>query len=173
MLTQLERSLKSGEVISVYCDRDNPQCHLTGFVQHYNDSELLLSHITPYGEYDGYVLLRIGDIFRVDSGGDYEKKIKALYHIKKQSHRDICFSSEEILFTLLDFAAENDLAVTLNFENTSVSGFVGSSGEKAEINVVDEYGRNQGISVVDVNEVVYFSVDTVDEQNMKLLNRQG
>lgn len=70
----LELCLKEQKIASLYFDKEDNCAHLTGFVHGYNEEELLVAHITPRGEYDGYVLNKISNLYRID----YEQDLKLL-----------------------------------------------------------------------------------------------
>lgn len=91
MLKSLNYCYKNKKAVSLFCNRNDTEQHLTGFIGKVNDSEVLIYHITNCGYYDGYILKRIDDIFRIDYEGEYEKKFKCcmnigIKHIEKSIH---------------------------------------------------------------------------------------
>lgn len=157
------------KVVSLYCDRENIEKHLTGYICSYNEDEILISHITPSGYYDGFILKHIKDIFRIDYDGEYERKIEKLYNLKEQSHYKISIYSESILYPILEYAKENSHIVCLELQNNNISGFVNEISDFIHLKVIDDYGLENGISVIDIDEVITISVDTEDEQDLKLI----
>lgn len=171
MLRNIENCYINNKIVSFYDDKDYTNAHYTGFIAAYNDSEILINHITPSGYYDGYILKRIEDIFRVDYDGNYEIKIEKLYNLRNQHHQQITFIQDEILYTLMDFAIQNKLIISLEFCNDTLSGFIiDYQDEVITLEIIDEFGKSHGISVVNLNEVDVFYVDTDDEQDLKLLH---
>lgn len=155
---------------SFYSNENDPDAHLTGYIEAYNETELLIAHISYYGMYDGYILKRIDDIYRIDFGGKYEEKIKKLYKLKNQRHRDLNISDEYILEPLLEFAKKNELVVSFELDGYVISGFVEELREGCvRVRKVDEYGEPGGESVLEIDAVLTIAVDTDDEQNIKLL----
>lgn len=169
MFNVIENCFKSCKVASFYFDKQDNQVHLTGFVHCYNESEVLIAHITPRGEYDGFILNRISDVYRIDCGGEYEIKIQTLYELKKESHPHISCNEEGILFPLLAFAKENDYFITAELQNDKVTGRVIEYGDYIYLSTIDDNGYESGTSIIDVDEVVSFSCDTVYEQDLKIL----
>lgn len=161
-------------VASFYCDDCNAESHLVGYIEKFNDSEILIAHISPHGYYDGFILKQIADIHRIDYDGEYEKKVKKLYELRKQSHSTICTfnpDDDEILYSLLDFSKENDYVVSLVFADSSISGFVnGYSDDVIYLEIISDYGVGAGISIINTNEVLAIAVDTDLEQDLKLLH---
>ena len=155
---------------SFYCDKTDNQVHLTGIVTCFNDQELLISHITRRGEYDGFIWVRLDDLYRIDRNGSYEKKIERLYKSKRQIHTDTDFESNDILRQLLCFANENKYIVSLELEEDMIVGFVDRCDENGvEISQVNDYGEKDGITVVSFDELINVKCDSDYEQDLKLL----
>ena len=104
----LQDCIRTQKVVSLYFDKDNPFSHLTGRILQIRQNEVLIAHISMHGCYDGYILKRIDDLYRVDVDGKYEQKIGRLYSIKGQSHPSISIdvSDRSLLQTLLNFAKQ-------------------------------------------------------------------
>ncbi len=169
MIKSIEYCFRN-KVIATFSDESNRL--LVGFVENYNDSEILISHISPRGCYDGFVLKRIEDICRIDYGGEYEKKIERLYHLKRQKHSLINLTDpeEEIFYSLLDFAKQSDYIISLELEETRISGFVnGYVDDIIYLDVVNDYGTENGISIIKATEVLTVAIDSDHEQDLKLL----
>lgn len=173
MLKSLNYCYKNKKAVSLFCNRNDTEQHLTGFIGKVNDSEVLIYHITNCGYYDGYILKRIDDIFRIDYEGEYEKRIQMLYEYRNQAHREIDTfddDNDQIFFSLLDFAIENDYIVSLEFENNYVSGIVnGYSDDVLYLSIVDDMGKEDGISIINIDDVLTVDVDSDEEQILKIL----
>lgn len=74
MLKTIRYCFESKKCLSIYANCDDTEKHLTGFISGYNDNEILISHINSRGDYDGFILIHVGDIFQIDYDRDYEKK---------------------------------------------------------------------------------------------------
>ena len=102
--------------------------------------------------------------------GEYENKIGTLYKLKHQSHPQFEPDEENILFSLLKFAENSKLLVSLEDEENSVTGFLKSfSDTQIELETVNDYGKYSGVTVIDLEMVETISVDTDYEQDVKLL----
>lgn len=172
MYTSIFRDhIDKDEMISLYHDKENTFSHLTGFVREFNDEELLIYHVTPFGNYDGYILMRLKDIYRIDREGKYEKSIKKLYKLKKQCHLIINCNNDELLFSLLDFSKINSFVVTFELNGNTISGFVISYDDtNVYVNAVDPYGNIDSETIINIDDVNMLLVDTEEEQKLKLLN---
>ena len=168
----LQDCIRTQKVASLYFDKDNPFSHLTGRILQIRQNEVLIAHISMHGCSDGYILKRIDDLYRVDVDGKYEQKIGRLYSIKGQSHPPISIdaSDRSLLQTLLNFAKQARLIVTFEFADECLSGFVESvRHETVDLRIVDEYGVICGLAQLLASEVSTVSVDTDDEQDIRLL----
>lgn len=166
----IDDCFRNQKVVSCYFNREDNSVHLTGFIFDYNDEELLLAHITPRGEYDGFVLNKMENLYRIDCEGKYEKKIHELYKSKHQSHSVVPCNKEKIADALLKYACENGCLVTLELENASVTGQIEKYGDYISLQVLDENGEENGKCIIDIHEIVTFSCDTDYEQDLKILN---
>lgn len=169
MINVIKHCCADQKIASFYFNKEDNCVHLTGFIHSYNDNDLLIAHITPRGEYDGFVLNKIENLYRVDYEGDYEKKIQRLYQLKNQTH-PIISCEEEMKVALLQFAQEKGYLVTLELENDAVTGFVAEYGAYVSLRLMDENGENNGTCIIDINEVVTFVCDSDYEQDLKLLS---
>lgn len=166
----IEQCLKECKIASYYFDKEDNCKHLTGFVHYFNEQELLIAHITPRGEYDGFVLNRMDGLYRVDYDGLYEKKIQHLYELKNQTHPVVPCDEEGIVIPLLKFAFENEYLITFEMENDAITGSVDWFGDYVKLQVIDENGIENGKCIIDIDEVVTISCDTDYEQDLKILN---
>ncbi len=170
MLKSIQYCYKNNKVVSFYLDKEDTNSHLTGYINCYNDNEILISHITARGEYDGFILKRVGEVYRIDYDGEYEKKIEMLYKLKLQTHARFDASDKGILYPLLDFAIKMKYIVNLELGDNFVTGFVGEYDDDfIYISVVNKYGKEDGISIINIDEIITFSCDTDDEQDLKLV----
>lgn len=160
-------------VTSVYFDDMNH--NLTGFISAFNNSEIIIAHITPTGLYDGFIYNRICNIRRIDYNSQYEAKIQRLYNLKKQTHYNIDyqFNYESLLEAILFFSLNKHLLLTVEYENeVSISGFIESYNieqEQVVLNVYDMYANCAGISIINLSGIYSICVDTDFEQDIKLL----
>ena len=172
MLKSLECCYKEKKVVSIYTNLDDTNSHLTGYVVGFNNHEVLIAHISAHGLYDGFILKCIDDIYRIDYSSEYEQKIENLYKHKKQTHpnMELLNLKRDLFCALLDYAQDNELVITFEFEDNYLSGFVEYYTDKTvNLKVISDYGYDNGISIIDIDKVLTVSVDTDDEQDIKML----
>ena len=173
MIRSVKYCYQNDLIASFYCNDGKIQQRLVGRVERFNDSEILIAHISSHGYYDGFILKHIEDVCRIEYGGAYEKRIERLYKLKKQSHKSIeTFNAneDEILFSFLDFAKANDYIICLEFVDNSVSGLLnGYSDDVVYLEVINDYGNCDGILIANIDEIFGVAVDTDDEQDLRLM----
>ena len=169
MFQLLSKCIDQKETVSFYCDSNNPATHLTGFVAACTNDEVLISHISKEGNYDGFILIHSRDLYRIDFGGKYETKIKELYDLKKQSHPPLP-QDESIYTTLLRFGQEKDLVVSVELADCTLSGFIADYNDVyIHLYILDECGIQNGESCVSNSDIISLAVDTSTEQDIKRL----
>lgn len=161
-------------VVSVFIDLDDKEKHETGFIIGYDDQYALIAHINPRGEYDGFVVNYLNDIYRIDFNGLYELKISNLYRINNQNHPTIEFDSksDSILKKMIDYSIKHRTIVTIQMDDVFITGFVTSIfKETVLIDVIDDNGVLNGKTSLDISYIDALSVDTDYEQDiLKLYN---
>ena len=171
MIELCKKCFESKSIGSFFCDQAESGKHLTGYIAAYKEDELLIKHISPSGYYDGFILIHISDLIRVDIAGQYEQKITTLYALREQKHPDLSCAGECIFLTLMEYAQNNKLIVSLELDDCVLSGFVQSfSEDHVHLEVLDEYGRTDGDTYLLSDDILSVALDTSTEQNIKLLN---
>ena len=157
------------KLISVFFDKNHPDTFLTGYVNGIDDEFVIINHITPQGFYDGYICIRIDDIICVEYDGKYEDKICSLYQAKN-SNKHIYHSEEvPVKESLIKWAHSNKILVSVGVFDTSILGIVTQMGALWEIRRIDEYGEEEGISVIYEDDIEWLAVDSEEEQSARLL----
>lgn len=175
MFEILSNFAQKNEAVSIYSNFENTLAHLTGYVLKATEDYVLIAHITEHGFYDGYILKRSEDIYRVDHGGLYEWKITALYHLRNQKH-DLFTQSElknPLNIRFLQCAKENNKIISVEYGDTVISGFVSDYDEnKLFVSIVDEYGNKNGNTIIYLDTIQTIALDTDTEQDILLLYQQ-
>lgn len=172
MLKIIEYCYKNKKVVSLYFNKEDNCVHLTGYICCYNEDEILISHITSRGEYDGFILNKIDNLYRIDYDGEYEKKIEKLYKLKKQSHPIITGDEDGILYPLLAFTDENQYFISVELQSDKVTGLINGYNDYIYLSTVNDFGHDSGITAVDIDEIAVFAVDTDNEQDLNILYKQ-
>ena len=145
--------------------------HATGFVYAYNDTQLIIKHISPYGESVGLILVRRADICRIRVDGKYEQKIQKLYqlHCPAYPAYEPC---ADYWISLLTYAKETHELVSVELEACIVSGEVLSCSENdVELELLDEYGNPNGRSCINRDIVQSVCLGSADERLIQAMRK--
>lgn len=160
--------LMQTQAVASYC-WDNAGVQV-GRVLGWNDDEVLIAHITASGYYDGYVLRPIQGLFNITFGGKYEQKIEKLYLKRAQKHRFEGSNEGTLWDSILQYAQQEKLVVTAESGSESVTGYIAEwDNVTLKLQVLDQFGGNDGYGIVFRDQMDLLAVDTDYEQDLKLL----
>lgn len=161
--------------ISIYTDKADTRKFSFGFIQEYSKEYVLINSITPYGLYDGYIILKREEIYRIEKEDCYGKKLHRLYSLQNQSHKLVLKKTDSWLLNLLYFANASRLAISvelLSSEYNDLQGYVlGVEEDRVIIEQLDGYGNKDGYSVVALNDITFVYCDSDKEIALKLLSQ--
>lgn len=175
MRNYLDKAKKEKKLVSIYNDMQRADRFGVGYVAALNEEEVLLKSISPNGEYDGYMWLRMEDIFKFGTDGRYEKKILELYSLKAQREEELKISEEEqILDKLIAYAIAGKRVLEVMFLDEFFSGYpVEYNGETFVIRKVDEYGQENGMVCIQKSIVDEIHIDTITSRESEILRKKG
>ncbi len=148
-----------------------------GFVVDYNDSFLIIQHVTKYGIEDGLHIERLDKLEKIETDEDYIKSCQMLLKnpnlLPKQTIKKTKFNfSESWQF---DFLNNNSykgelIAFEVEGENVFNYGFLVDFDEfNILLHLVNEAGMSQGTTVYQIDDIISFGVDTLQCRKRKAL----
>lgn len=172
MLKILNELYKSEKVASFYTNRMEINSFHFGLVLAVNEYEIALQLITPDGEYDGITVMDTEKIFRVETDGQYAKKMCKL--CDKNALIPVCkIDDDDILKSVLMLSAETKEIVScelLNSGYNDVVGFVLSvDDDECKIQIIDDYGFDDGVAHIPIDNITQIAYATQSEQRIKRL----
>lgn len=174
MQAQLARAAQDGQIVSVYANAADTTRFWGGYVLLVDDVYCLMAHITPGGLYDGYVLFPLENVWKLEEGGAYNAAIEKLYRLQAQAHAPVPAAAPSVLQTLLQFAQDNRLIVTLSVSdelNDDAAGYVLDAPDGLlKLQAIDQYGREDGVCFVRADSVSLIACDTDTEAAMRRLH---
>lgn len=164
----LENFKKNKKLVSLYSNVENKDAFNVGFIVDYDSKFLLLNSISEYGKYDGILLIYIDDIFRIDIDSNYENKLLRLLNNKEITN----YKFKKIgscIEKLFNYAKENNSIISISFFDSDYKSDVIGKVKSYNTNLVeiccyDEYGKVDGISYINISEINYASLDSLDEK---------
>ena len=164
----LENFKKNKKLVSLYSNVENKDAFNVGFIVDYDSKFLLLNSISEYGKNDGILLIYIDDIFRIDIDSNYENKLLRLLNNKEITN----YKFKKIgscIEKLFNYAKENNSIISISFFDSDYKSDVIGKVKSYNTNLVeiccyDEYGKVDGISYINISEINYASLDSLDEK---------
>ena len=164
--------INDGELVSLYTDPEEER-FTVGFVLAVTEESVLLKLVDPYGNFDGFSLLRTADICRIEFGGQYEQKIMKLYRRREDPRvlePEPSISLEEFF---LSYAEKEHILIALltdGEDGKTLFGFVEAlTPERLTLRCIDDYGRGDGIVVLDRARLARLSCLSQDEDALCVL----
>ena len=172
-LKQLLESQKLCRLTSIFGDENEIESFGVGYISSCNETDYIFQSISPRGLYDGFLLRKTNRIFKLDFNGSYEKKIQTLSKFNNGQHCKFDFGKENLVNAMLKFAMKNQFVVAIELLDSGCddcTGFITSvDDEKCTIGKLDRYGRQNGITIIEISEITKINVDSEDEQDLKIL----
>ena len=173
METILLQAKEDRALVSVYSDGDNLGSCTVGRVLGVSEEDVLLAVISPAGRYDGYELIKIDKIFRVNLDGLYESMIGELHTGEAKQHALFPVDEADLLGTLLAFSKQNRLIVGIELLESGyddVQGFFDARNRDAlSISCISDYGERDGRTWVTIGDITRISCDAEEGQTVKRL----
>lgn len=180
MFRNINRLIDDKCVVSVFTDRDDKSKCSVGFIMGHDDLGVLLQCIDLNGEDDGLAWRFKNDIYRIDIEGNYETRLKKLFYLKKQKIRKdlIDFSGTDLFNEILKYAMVNKKVIELLIDNYNrenlIVGLVKSFDENTlTINNLNDNGEDDGLSIVNLDEVINVNIDSKDGRDIMLLKNNS
>lgn len=165
---------ENGNPVSIYSDNESTERFSFGFIQGVSDDYVLLASISPLGFYDGYVIIKYKDIYRLEKNDKYGEKVYKLYGIRKQNHPIVPLTSDNIILDLIQFSRDKQLVVTIELDNSGyddLQGIVSEiQGDMVVVMQIDDDGNPDGKTVVCFDRITRAICDSDKEMAIKLLS---
>lgn len=171
-------SLEQQKILSftMYSDSDTSW---VGYVSAFNTENVSFVHISPTGEYDGVVSVKIEDIERVDIDDDLCKKIAYLH----KNHELLQHLSNEYASLNLDVSdyratltecMERELICGIDTKSFYFRCFVlDIQFEEIRILALDNFGHKDGECILRLEDINYVSVGRVKELTRLMLYKNN
>lgn len=167
---------ENGIPVCLFGHARSSRCSI-GFVLAISDVHIVLETLSSNGRNDGWLLRKLEDVGRIDSGGRLEETLVSLYRARGESHiRDFLPDIElgsDLQLELLLASRTHDLAVRIyNGTRDNVAGFVRELEQTTvTIETFDEHGIADGETTLTIEDVDAIRVHDEHLQDLKLLAR--
>lgn len=160
--------LSTDKTAAIYTNSEDTDLFLVGKILAVTDELTAISMVSPYGRYDGIRVLRSELIFEIEEESEYLKMLQLLYSDASSSADSNIFTSDSPYLDLLRHALKEQKIISVELlESGSYNaiGFVKEiDDDVVTIQVVDSYGREDGIVHFSVNDITELQYNSEDEQ---------
>lgn len=175
MIEMMQKYAENGEFVALYTDLANTTSFIYGRILAVNDTWVAILPVTQDGAADGLLVKRCEDVFRMDVGGEYAKKMCRLMG-NSPALESYSIDAEEIAASVLRLAKTEHGIVSVEIEDSGIddiTGFVRDSNENTvTFDVVDSYGASDGIAMIKASGITQIEYNGIAEKRLQRLTSQ-
>lgn len=176
MIEMMKQYAESGEFVALYTDLGNTSSFIYGRILAVDDTWVAILPVTQDGVSDGLLVKLCEDVFRMDAGGEYAKKMQRLMGSNSELE-DYSIDAERIAESVLQLAKTEHEIVAVEIENSGIddiTGFVKDSNDKIVIfDVMDSYGAPDGIAMIKASGISQIEYNGIAEKRIQRLAVQN
>ncbi len=173
MINKLYDFCTTKEKISVYTNVNEADKFIYGTILSVDENRIAINMINPNGDDDGIKAFAVNNIFRVENGGLYHKKMEKLLSLDNPPNYNINFIENDIMKSILLFAQSTKHIVSVELCDSGyfdVVGFVSSIDKTdCEVQLIDEYGVNDGNAFISLLDITAVQLCSDDEKRIEKL----
>ena len=164
------------EVLSVFCNPGELYNSVCGFANQIDEKHFICAAISTCGKYDGYVLGKTEDAFRIDYGSYYESSLSKVFMLQCFEHKEI-LRNNSVLANFIQFAKDSAFVVSISIREygVSVRGYISESDFDSEILILhvisrEKEGELEGFVAVSFDDIYRMSCDSADDRFFQAMN---
>lgn len=173
ILRELDYCRNGDRLISLHLNEAAGGCLYSGFVAACNKTTLLLAAVNERGEYDGFALLKIRDIYHIHYDGMYEGRLTCLYQCKEQRHPRLPLEESRLTADFLEYVKQQQIIACVGLgtsDGAFLTGTIAAYNEQfIQMECYNSYGCFEGVNVVELRMINIISADAAPEQDLDLL----
>ena len=167
--------VNKNEIVLIYSNFLKLNKFSAGKIAHVFSNEILLKHLLPNGKYDGYQVISIEDIMKIEHKTKYAQKIAKLAKYYDSVHEEVEVLEENGFVTILEFAKEKNKVVSIEFLESvrnDVIGYIGEvNNDRCVVYQLDEFGNEDGQVLFELSNITFVSCDSDEECILDVLSR--
>lgn len=182
MKNRLKEAQENNSLVSIYVDSDDWGRFSLGYVDLLTDTHVRIRALSNYGEPAGFEIRPLSEIVKIEVDGKYERKLERLSKNQGKIFAEVQPRSESegdlIRDTLQQSLDESVLIVVWGADQEdSLVGYVEKlESDLVTLHLIDEFGEDDGVSTIGVDEVTSIDFNARSEQVRSFLykaKRQG
>ncbi len=178
MIKKLYSLCENKEKVSLYTDYNESNNFSFGTILAVNDAEIAINMLTPDGEDDGIKVIDTESVFKVEEKGQYHEKMEKLCSMHNPVTYSFNIIDDDIMKSAVLFALNEERIASIELRDSGyfdVVGYVKSvDSDDCEIQVIDEYGYEDGICYISLYDITSIQTCSQDEKRIeKLIGLSG
>lgn len=173
MLDVLKKWCKENKFVSIYSNCADTERFIYGKILYVNEEEVLIYMVSPNGNFDGLLVIQTTSVFRLEYGGDYEKKMELLVSQYELPVFDFVVDDFHIGLSILKIASKTREIVSIELMDSDIDDVVGIveslDSNLCKIRQINAYGSEDGYSIINLDDVTQISYASEDERRIKIL----
>ena len=169
---RLRQLMGDNAIASLFTDDENPDDFIAGYVRRVNPIEAVVESISPYGQHDGFYIVRSSCINEVICDIVYAERLELLMQLKPSPPFEMPLpgENEDYMRFSLEWARENARVVTVWTHTDSYVGFVEHADDlRATIGVLDFMGRDPVPMQILMKDIELISLGSEEERMYETL----
>lgn len=171
----LSQLMSEEKLVSIYADSSDKDEFVVGYIDAVTTDQLRLRAISRYGEYHGYDTYLINDIFKLEYDDWYSKRLLQYSEGQGRIFRAIEMEpskAESLIYDTLCQSLSHNAFIELRLDDPDETyvGFVESLSENIlTFSRVDRNGQDDGIVILDADEITYVVFHSMRLQALQFL----
>ncbi len=171
---QLRMLAKANMLVSLFIDPQNPDDFVVGFVEAVTQRQAMLRSVSPFGRFDGFIVVRLQDIDLVLGEDDYALRLTRLIKLRGEtpSAPMPVEEGEDLVHALCRQALQDNAVVTLWLDDEAehVGRVLQLDDMRVTIGELDYFGEDPRPMTVALREVEMASTGSEDDRIYQLLS---
>ena len=172
----IKKAKKTNKLIAIKTEIDDTDIFTAGYILEYNDEIIYLNSIDDNGLDDGVEIINVNTIYEIAVDDNYLNKLQLFVKNREKilETKDYKIKIKKSDTYFLDYLQEikdkKQLVSFLFVYDFTISGFIEElDNEYINIKVVSEYGKEDGISCLQIKDIDRISVNSIYDKKIKLL----
>lgn len=173
----IQKLIDLKEIALIYTDQEDTLKFSAGCINECSENEIIMHYIDPYGYDDGIAVVCIEDIFKIEYGSKYCRKLQILNNIRKGEIDSVEPGAENLFLSVLEYAMKTkkilDIEILSSKEEDAV-GYVNSI-EKGIVTIalITSYGEKDGCMSIKLDDITHVVCNSCDEKVLNILARNS
>ena len=170
---QLRLYKEMGILTSLFIDPQNPDDFIAGFIEAVNQRQVMIRSVSPFGRYDGFIVVRLSDIDLILGEDDYSTRLTRLLEARGEQPTDEIDieENEDLVHAMCRKAVSEDSVITLWLTDDSehVGRVLHLDDMRVTIGELDYFGRDPRPLTLTLREITMASIGAEDDKLYQLL----